>query len=70
MYFLGETATAEDAVARWCRAHDLSYALGGHAAAWRLAPEVRYSVAAVYVEDEGSVPRYLQLNKYKGGKAR
>jgi len=47
MYFLGETAMAEDAVARWCRAHDLNYALGGHSAAWRLAPEVRYSVAAV-----------------------
>ena len=47
MYFLGEAATAEDAVARWCQAHDLNYALGGHSAAWRLAPEVRYSVAAV-----------------------
>ena len=36
MYFLGETATAEDAVARWCRANDLHYALCGLSAAWRL----------------------------------
>ena len=69
MYFLGETGTAEDAVARWCRAHDLHYALGGHSAAWRLAPEVRYSVAAVYVEERGFSPDVLdKLSKYKGGK--
>ena len=69
MYFLGEAAVAEDAVARWCRAHDLNYALGGHSAAWRLAPEVRYSVAAVYVEERGFSPEVLgKLNKYKGGK--
>ena len=69
MYFLGETATAENAVACWCRAHDLNYALGGHSAAWRLAPEVRYSVAAVYVEQRGFSPDLLDnLSKYKGGK--
>ncbi len=69
MYFLGETETAEEAVARWCRAHDLNYALGGHSAAWRLAPEVRYSVAAVYVEQRGFSPDVLdKLSKYKGGK--
>jgi hypothetical protein len=43
--------------------------LGGHSAAWRLAPEVRYSVAAVYVEERGFSPDLLdKLSKYKGGK--
>jgi len=69
MYFLGETRVAEEAVARWCHDHDLRYALGGHSAAWRLAPEVRYSVAAVYVEERGFSPDVFdKLAKYKGGK--
>ena len=69
MYFLGETKTAEEAVASWCRAHNLNYALGGHSAAWRLAPEVRYSVAVVYVEERGFSPDLLdKLSKYNGGK--
>jgi len=69
MYFLGDTEAAEEAVASWCRANDLEYALAGLSAAWRLAPEVRYSVAAVYVEDRGFSSDVLgRLNKYKGGK--
>ena len=69
MYFLGETKVAEESVARWCRDHDLHFALGGHSAAWRLAPEVRYSVAAVYVEERGFSHDALdKLGKYKGGK--
>jgi hypothetical protein len=69
MYFLGEAETAENAVARWCRENDLNYALGGNSAAWRLAPEVRYSVAAVYVEERGFSPdMFDKLSKYKGGK--
>ncbi len=69
MYFLGEPAAAEAAVADWSRDYGLDYALAGHSAAWRLAPEVRYSVAAVYVEERGFSPDVLdKLGKYKGGK--
>ena len=69
MYFLGETNAAEEAVAHWCRDHNLRYALGGHSAAWRLSPEVRYSVAVVYVEERGFSHDVLgNLGKYKGGK--
>ena len=69
MYFLGETQAAEEAVAGWCRASGLKFALAGFSAAWRLAPEVRYSVAGVYVEDRGFDPEVFgRLGKYKGGK--
>ena len=69
MYFLGETQAAEEAVASWCRASGLEFALAGFSAAWRLAPEVRYSVAGVYVEDRGFDPDVFgRLGKYKGGK--
>ena len=69
MYFLGNAEAGEEAVASWCRAHDLEFALAGFSAAWRLAPEVRYSVASVYVEDRGFDPDTLgRLGKYKGGK--
>lgn len=53
MYFRGNAEAAEQAVASWCRDNNLQYALAGFSAAWRLAPEVRYSVAAVYVESSG-----------------
>ena len=71
MYFLGETKAAEAAVADWCREHGLDYALAGHSAAWRLAPEVRYSVAAVYVEERGFSPgRVRQAQQVQRGQAR
>lgn len=69
MFFLGDAEAAEEAVAGWCRANDLQYALAGFSAAWRLAPEVRYSVAAVYVEDLGFDRAMLEkLGKHQGGK--
>ncbi len=69
MYFLGEAKVAEAAVADWCSDHGLDYALAGNSAARRLAPEVRYSVAAVYVEERGFMPdMFATISKYKGGK--
>jgi hypothetical protein len=53
MYFRGDVEAAEEAVARWCTDTNLSHALAGFSAAWRLAPEVRYNVGAVYVEPRG-----------------
>ncbi len=50
MYFRGDTEAAERAVGNWCRDNAIPSALAGFSAAWRLAPEVRYSVGAVYVD--------------------
>jgi hypothetical protein len=52
-YFRGDVATAERAVAKWSQEHRLRHAVAGFSAAWQLAPEVRYHVASVYVEDRG-----------------
>ncbi len=69
LYFRGDVAAAEQAVSRWCQANSLRYALAGFSAAWRLAREVRYSVAAVYVDDAGFDPKLMaQLAAEYGGK--
>lgn len=69
LYFRGDAAAAEKAISQWCRDKSLPFAAAGFSAAWRLAPEVRYSVAAVYVDDAGFRPTLLdQLSKESGGK--
>jgi hypothetical protein len=69
IYFRGNTEEAEQAVAHWCRDNDIPFALAGLSAAWRLAPEVRYNVAAVYVERRGIDSETLgKLGTYQGGK--
>ena len=69
LYFRRDAAAAEHSVSQWCRANSLQYALAGFSAAWRLAPEVRYSVAAVYVDDAGFDPKLVdQLTAEYGGK--
>jgi hypothetical protein len=70
MFFRGSTEEAEQAVAQWSQDNDMAFfALGGLSAAWRLAPEVRYSVAVVYVEDHGFDREILdKLKSYQGGK--
>lgn len=69
MYFLGDTAVAEEAVGKWCRDNDIRCALAGFSAAWRLAPEVRYNVANLYVEGRGFEQDMLEkLKSYNGGK--
>jgi hypothetical protein len=52
-YFRGGVTAGEQTISRWCQDHALQYALAGSSAAWRLAPAVRYTVAAVYLEDGG-----------------
>lgn len=69
LYFRGDAGSAEQTVSRWCRDNSLQFALAGFSAAWRIAPEVRYPVAAVYLEDRGFDPRLLnQLAVEHGGK--
>ncbi len=61
MYFRGDTAAAERGVAAWCRENAIPCALAGFSAAWRLAPEVRYNVGAVYVNSLAFDPGMLAL---------
>jgi hypothetical protein len=69
MYFRGNTEAAEQAVAGWCRDNHITFALAGFSAAWRLAPEVRYNVAAVYVDSRGfDREKLAKLGSYQGGK--
>jgi hypothetical protein len=68
-YFRGNVEQAEHAVENWCVEHGLRHALAGLSAAWRLAPEVRYNVASVYVEDRGFDPDLLvRLTRDHGGR--
>lgn len=60
LYVRGDAQKAEETISRWCESRKLRYALAGFSAAWRLAPEVRYLVAAAYVEDRGFAPELLQ----------
>lgn len=53
-YVRGETLDIEK-ITDWLIRHDVSCALARFSAAWRLAPEVRYSVASIYV-DKGMLP--------------
>jgi hypothetical protein len=69
LYVRRDAAAAEKAVSQWCRDNALQYALAGFSAAWRLAPEVRYHVAAVYLEDHGFDQELLkQLAEHYGGR--
>lgn len=69
LYFRGDARQAEEAIGHWCRDNELQYALAGFSAAWRLAPEVRYSVGAAYVENRGFEQQLLdQLTAEYGAK--
>lgn len=68
LHIRGDVATAEETVSRWCRDNGLQFANAGFSAAWRLAPEVRYNVAAAYLDDGGFDQKRLDLlaTKYGG----
>jgi hypothetical protein len=69
LYVRGDAAAAEQSISRWCRDNSLRFALAGFSAAWRLAPEVRYNVAAVYLDDSGFDQELLKhLAENYGGK--
>jgi hypothetical protein len=59
LYVRGDLEAAEAKITEWCGVCQLQSALAGFSAAWRLAPEVRHSVAAVYVEERGFLPTLL-----------
>lgn len=49
LYMRGEIPEIEERVVRWCKKTANEFALASFSAAWRLAPEVRHSVASIYV---------------------
>lgn len=51
-YMRGDTQEIEARVSSWCEESSIEYALARFSAAWRHAPEVRYSVASAYVGAE------------------
>ena len=59
LYVRGDVLKAEKSMAAWCKKNEIQWALGGLSAAWRLAPEVRYSVGSVYIEDRAFQPSIL-----------
>lgn len=60
LYARGDTLSAEKMVRAWCSRNGLNHALAGLSAAWRLAPETRYTVATVYVEESGFDERLVR----------
>jgi hypothetical protein len=66
-YLRGDLNAAEVPIGDWAKEHGLKVAVAGHSAAWRLAPEVRHSVATFYVEERGFDEELLaQLSKKHG----
>jgi hypothetical protein len=61
VYIRGDTGLAEETVHQWCERNKLTHARAGFSAAWRLAPETRYNLAAMYVEDKGFEDRLLEM---------
>lgn len=51
-YMRGDLEAIENNVAAWCSNANIEHALSHFSAAWRLAPEVRYSVATFLVSAE------------------
>ena len=59
LYLRGDPAEVEQVVASWCAREGVRYALARLSAAWRLAPEIRHSVATLYVQAADSDHRAL-----------
>jgi hypothetical protein len=69
LYFRDGPREAEAMLSKWCRQNELQCALAGFSAAWRLAPEVRHTLATVYVEERGFDREKLDLlTKFFHGK--
>jgi hypothetical protein len=59
-YMRGDTTEVESKMSVWCEKTNIEYALARFSAAWRHAPEVRYSVASLYVSSEALGSRSLE----------
>jgi len=58
-YMGGDTNEIEKRISRWCEKSNVEYALARFSAGWRLAAEVRYSVASVYVNAKAMLPQAM-----------
>lgn len=68
-YMRGEPKGLEQRIAAWCEESNIEYSLARFSAAWRHAPEVRYTVASLYVTSETLGPSRLNsLNDKCGAK--
>jgi len=66
-YVRGDTQEMEVRISAWCERSNIEYALARFSAAWRHAPEVRYSVASVYVGAEAFPDRSQQILREQCG---
>lgn len=68
-YVRGDLEKTEGMIANWCEKSNIQYALARFSAAWRYAPEVRYSVATVYLSTEAfGIDRLASLEAKCGTK--
>jgi len=68
-YVRGDLEKIEGNIAKWCEKGDIKYALARFSAAWRYAPEVRYSVATVYLSAEAfGIDRLASIEAECGAK--
>lgn len=51
-YLRGDTPKVEEIVGSWCELEGFDYALARLSAAWRLAPDIRYTVATLYIHSD------------------
>ncbi len=65
-YLRGDTPKVEDIVASWCAQKGIQYAFNRLSAAWRLAPDIRYSVATLYIHAARSGHQDLAESLRKG----
>lgn len=68
LYMMSQPLEAEQRVAAWCDEHRLNYTLAEFSAAWRLAPNVRYSQAVINILDDGQEPWLARLKSDLGAK--
>lgn len=66
-YMRGDTETVEHRISEWCEDYKIDYALARFSAAWRQAPEVRYSTASVYVGPKAFTDRGLEAMRVEAG---
>ncbi len=68
-YVRGDLEKIEGMIAKWCKKSNIQYAIARFSAAWRYAPEVRYSVATVYlIADAFGMNRLASLEAECGAK--
>ena len=66
-YMRGDPEGVERKIAAWCEESNIEYSLARFSAVWRHAPEVRHTVASLYVTSEALGPSRLNALREKCG---